>query len=65
MPDTDKRVKWPSTVSKELLEKVRGLSGLTRIPMSKFADEAFSDLIAKYGENANEIVMRKIGGEGK
>lgn len=50
MSDTAKRGRWPSTVSNELLQKVRELADITRIPLSKLADEAFADLIEKWSK---------------
>lgn len=48
MSETKKRGRWPSTVSSELLQKVRELSDVTRIPLSKLVDEAFEDLLKKW-----------------
>lgn len=55
MSDLKNRVRFPSTVSKENLEKLRKLSEETRINMSRLIDEALEDLFRKYeGKTARQ-----------
>lgn len=42
------RVKFGTTIDKELLEKLKELSEKTRINMSLLIDEAIEDLIEKH-----------------
>lgn len=39
---------WTTTMQPELLAKLRELSDKTRVPMSKYADEAIEDLLIKH-----------------
>jgi hypothetical protein len=58
--ETD-RVKWPSTISNNLVGQMRELSRQTKIPLSALIDEAGEDLIAKY-KDAKEVILKRVGG---
>lgn len=42
------RVRFGSSLDKKLDERLRKLSGKTRIPISKLLDEAIEDLLKKH-----------------
>lgn len=48
MSDLTNRVRFSSTIDKELAEQLKKLSEKTMIPQSKLIDIAVLDLIAKY-----------------
>lgn len=39
---------WTTTMQPELLAKLRELSETSRVPMSRYADEAIEDLLIKH-----------------
>lgn len=43
-----KRVRWTTSVNPDLLEKVKGLSEKTRIPISRLTDEALELLLIQH-----------------
>lgn len=46
------RTRFTSSLCKELLPLLQGLSHETRIPMSRLLDEAVEDLLKKYQKDA-------------
>ena len=56
------RERFNSTLSKELLTRLRELSDETRIPASRLLDEAIEDLLLKY-ESRGRILPRPKGGD--
>lgn len=48
MSDLKTRTRIGNTIDTNLLEKLKELSSLTRIPMSRLLDEAIEDLIKKH-----------------
>jgi hypothetical protein len=48
MSDLKTRTRIGNTLDTNLLEKLKELSNLTRIPMSRLLDEAVKDLILKH-----------------
>ncbi|NCG67124.1 ribbon-helix-helix domain-containing protein [Bacillus coagulans] len=51
MNDLKNRVRYTTTVNKELLVEFRNLSKDTRIPQSKLIDEAITLILNKYVHN--------------
>lgn len=45
------RYSWSTTLDPELYKKLKSLSESSRIPMTKLADEAISDLIKKHNKS--------------
>lgn len=43
-----KRVRWTTSVDPDLLEKMKELSGKTRIPVSRLTDEALELLLLQH-----------------
>lgn len=48
MSDLKTRTRIGNTLDTNLLEKLKELSNITRIPMSRLLDEAVADLIKKH-----------------
>jgi len=48
MSDLKNRTRMGNTLDTKLLEKLKELSAVTRIPMSRLLDEAVEDLIHKH-----------------
>ncbi|KON83508.1 hypothetical protein AF332_27520 [Sporosarcina globispora] len=48
MSDLKTRTRIGNTLDTELLKKLKELSSITRIPMSRLLDEAVEDLIQKH-----------------
>jgi hypothetical protein len=45
------RERISNSVDKELYRKLKELSDMTRVPISKYLDEAIQDLLEKYNTN--------------
>ena len=51
---------FKSKINIVLLVKIKHLSDKTGIPQSKLADEAFQDLLVKYGDDPQQHIIKKI-----
>lgn len=50
MGELKNRAYMNTTIPKDLIEKIKQLANETRIPISRLAEEAWSDLLKKYDE---------------
>jgi hypothetical protein len=50
MGELKNRAYFSTTMAKEIIKRIKELSKETRIPLSKLADEAWTDLLKKYNK---------------
>lgn len=53
------RVRFTSTVNKVLALRLKGLAAATGISQSRLMDEAMEDLLAKYGDDPKEFIIKQ------
>lgn len=51
MSDLKNRTRYSTSIDKELLNKLKELSIITKIPATKLLDEAIEELLNKYSKN--------------
>lgn len=54
------RVRFGTSIDKNLHEKINQLAKTTRIPVSKLTDEAITDLLEKHGVKGQEESVDKL-----